>query len=218
MTFIPTISVVRFEGHRLDFKRYAWVVLIAVVTGIGATAFFAQRTTPVYQASATLVVVPNERLATPREVVDSVNALDRRSVVATLARVSSSRAVRGLVQQRLRLSSGELAPYAVKAVVVPDTNILEISVEGPGRQAVAVVANEIAAQTIDYSRQFYQVYTLKTLDQASGAGQPIGPDLTRRLVAGGLFGLLIGIAAAFLFSVLERQSKGTTGLWTAKRG
>ena len=193
-------------------------MLIAVVMGIGATAVFAHRNTPFYQATATLVVVPNELLATPREVVDSVNALDRRSVVATFARVASSRAVRCLVRQRLRVSSGQLEPYAVKTVVVPDTNILEISVEGPGRKAVAVVANEIAAQTISYSRQFYQVYMLKALDQAGEAGQPVGPDLMRQLIAGGLIGFLVGVAAVYLFSVLERQSKGPTGLWEEREG
>lgn len=218
MTFVPKISVVRFKGYQPDFKRYGWVVLIAVVMGIGATAVFAHRNTPFYQATATLVVVPNELLATPREVVDSVNALDRRSVVATFARVASSRAVRGLVRQRLRVSSGQLEPYAVKTVVVPDTNILEISVEGPGRKEVAVVANEIAAQTISYSRQFYQVYMLKALDQAGEAGQPVGPDLMRQLIAGGLIGFLVGVAAVYLLSVLERQSKGPTGLWEVREG
>lgn len=176
--------------------------MITVAVGISSTALFAQWRTPTYQARTTLVVVPNELLATPREVVDSVNALDRRSVVATLARVSSSRAVREQALQSLRMSPEQFAPYTVKTVVVPDTNILEVSVEGPDQRLVAVFANEIAAQTIGYSRQFYQVYMLKLLDQAREKGQSVGPDFTRQLIAGALLGLLIGVGAAYLLSAM----------------
>jgi uncharacterized protein involved in exopolysaccharide biosynthesis len=179
-------------------KNYWWIILAAVIVGIGSTALFAQRRTPVYVASATVVVGPNSALTEPRVIVDSLNALDRRSVVATLARLPSSRTVRDRSAQHLGVSPQQLALYSVRTVVVPDTNVLEMSVEGPDRRLVAAFANEIAGQTIAYAQDFYTVYALRLLDRASEPGHPTGPDLSRKLLAGGLLGLLIGLAAAFL--------------------
>ena len=184
-------------------KRYWWIVLAALLAGLGSTALFALGRTPTYLASATLVVGPNETLTTSREIVDSLNALDRRSVVATFARIPPSRTLQARSEQRLGLSPGQAAPYAVKTIIVPDTNVLEISVEGPDRRLVAALANELAVQTIGYAREFYQIYALKQLDRAAEPGEAIGPKLLRKLVAGGLLGLLIGVAAAFLLSRLR---------------
>lgn len=185
-------------------KHYWWIILIAVAVGIGSAAFFAQRSKPIYHASASLVVKPSGALETSREVVESINALDRRSVVATLARMPSSRAVRREAQQTIGLSPEEMASNTVSTIVVPDTNILEISVEGHDRSQVTQVANAVARQTIVYSRQFYPVYELRALDSAPTLGKRAGPDVVRQLVAGGLLGLLIGLAAAFLLSQFRR--------------
>jgi capsular polysaccharide biosynthesis protein len=109
-------------------------------------------------------------------------------------------------------SPEEMALNTVSTVVLPDTNILEISVDGSDRRRVAEVANAVAAQAVVYSRQFYQVYELRTLDPAPTLGKRKGPDLIRQLVAGGLLGLLIGLAAAFLLSQFRRPVREEDGL------
>jgi len=185
-------------------RNYWPIVLITFVISLAASAVFAQRQPKTFMARATLVVGPNARLATSREIVDSLNALDRRSVVATLARVPSSRIVTQRAEQTLHLPDNRRAFYQVKTVVVPDTNILEISVSGPDPRFVARLANEIAVQTVTYSRDFYLVYDLKPLDQAPQMGEPTGPGVTRQVAAGGMLGLLAGLLAAYLLCRMRR--------------
>src|SRR5215207_8610641 len=174
------------EALTVSLKRYWWLILLAFAIGFGAAAFFTRRRTPTYRATTTLVVGPNENLKTTREVVDSLNTLDRRSVVATFARLPSGRTVRERAQQQLQLNESQLAPYEVKTVVVPDTNVLEVSAEGPdARQAAA-----FADQTTTYAREIYDIYGMKVLDRARVPTEAAGPGLSRNLLTGAVLGLL----------------------------
>src|ERR687889_46883 len=141
------------EALKLFVKRYWWMILLAFAIGFGSAAFFTRRRTPTYRAATTLVVGPNENLKTTREVVDSLNTLDRRSVVATFARLPAGRTVRERAQAQLQLNEAQLAPYEVKTAVVPDTNVLEVATEGPDARLAAAFADAVADQTTTYSRE-----------------------------------------------------------------
>lgn len=192
------------ESVKLFLRHYWWLILLAFAVGFGSTAFFTQTRTPAYRATTTLVIGPNENLKTPREVVDSLNTLDRRSVVATFAKLPSSRTVRERAQSQLQLSEAQLTPYTVKTAVVPDTNVLEVSVEGPEPRLAATFADAVAQQTTVYTREFYDIYGMKVLDRAQEPTEPVGPGLSRTLLVGAVLGLLIGVGAASLFDYLRR--------------
>ena len=188
-------------------RRYWWVILLAFAVGFGSTAFFTRRRAPAYRATTTLVVGPNETLKTPREVVDSLNTLDRRSVVATFAKLPSSRTVRERAQAQLQLAEAQLTPYEVRTVVVPDTNVLEVSAEGPDPQLAASFADAVAQQTLLYTREFYNIYGMKVLDRSQVPTAPVGPGLSRTLLVGAVLGLLIGVGVASLFDYLRRSRR-----------
>lgn len=184
--------------------RSWWVILLTLVVGLGSTAYFTHRQTPIYQATTTVVVGPSEKLAKVDEVVDSLNTLDRRSVVATYAKIPSSRTVRDQAQEQLGLSRNQMRLYQVRTAVVPDTNILQVSVEGPDPRLAADVANALAEQAKNYVKEFYGVFGLKVLDPASQPSQPVRPDMTRNLSMGAVLGLLLGIGLAFLVEYVRR--------------
>ena len=192
------------EAAKLFFKRYWWVIVLAFAIGFGSTAFFTRRRPPAYRATTTLVIGPNESLKTSREVVDSLNTLDRRSVVATFARLPSSRTVRERAQQQLQLTDEQLTPFEVRTVVVPDTNVLEVSVEGPDPRLATAVADAVAEQTMGYTREFYGIYGMKVLDRAKEPTERVGPGPSRSLVVGAVLGILIGVGVASLFEYLRR--------------
>ena len=196
------------EALKLFFKRYWWMILLAFAIGFGSAAFFTRRRTPTYRATTTLVVGPNENLKTTREVVDSLNTLDRRSVVATFARLPSGRTVRERAQQQLQLNESQLAPYEVKTAVVPDTNVLEVSAEGPDARLAAAFADAVADQTTTYAREIYDIYGMKVLDRAKVPTEEAGPGLSRNLLTGAVLGLLIGVGVASLFEALRRYGRG----------
>lgn len=199
------------EAIKIFLKRYWWMILLAFAIGFGSAAFFTQRRAPTYRATTTLVVGPNESLKSTREVVDSLNTLDRRSVVATFARLPSSRAVRARAAQQLQLPEAQLEPYEVKTAVVPDTNVLEVSVEGPGARAAAALADAVADQTTLYTREFYNIYGMKVLDRAQEPTEPVGPGLSRSMLVGAVLGLLIGLGVAALFDYMRRTRHERVG-------
>ena len=196
------------EALKLFLKRYWWMILLAFAVGFGSAAFFTRRRTPTYRATTTLVVGPSENLKTTREVVDSLNTLDRRSVVATFARLPSGRTVRERAQQQLQLNEQQLAPYEVKTAVVPDTNVLEVSAEGPDARLAAAFADAVADQTTTYASEVYGIYGMKVLDRAVVPTEEAGPGLSRSLLVGAALGLLIGVGVASLFEALRRYGRG----------
>lgn len=198
-------------------RRYWWVILIAFAFGMVSTVYFAKSQPATFRAKATLVVVPIEGLASTREVVDSLNTLDRRSIVATYALLPSSSTVRERARSQLRLSQAQLQPYEVRTAVVPDTNALEVTAEGPNARVAAALAYAVADQTVVFTRNFYAVYAMKVLDWPRVPGKPVGPGLLRQLIAGAILSLLLGIGAAIvlgsaraetLFSRLGRSMHG----------
>jgi len=195
------------EAVKLFLKRYWWMILLAFAIGFGSAAFFTRRRPPTYRATTTLVVGPNETLKTPREVVDSLNTLDRRSVVATFARLPASRTVRERAGQQLQLGEAQLTPYEVRTAVIPDTNVLEVSVEGPDARLAAAFAEAVANQTTGYTREFYGIYGMKVLDAAKEPTEAVGPGLSRSLLAGAILGLLIGVGVASLFDFARRAGR-----------
>jgi len=189
--------------------RYWIVVLIAFAIGLGGTAWFAQKQPPLYRANATLVLAPVTGLGDVRQITDALNTLDRRSVVASLAMVPSSRTVREQARAQLQLTSAQLSPYHVSTAVVPDTNVIEVSVEGPDPRIDAAYAYALSAQSIASTRQYYDIYVLKALDWPSIPTEAVGPGLVRKLIVGGILGLLVGIGAALLLAYASIHGAGS---------
>ncbi len=195
------------EALKLFLRRYWWLILLAFAIGFGSAAFFTRRRPPAYRATTTLVVGPNESLKTTREVVDSLNTLDRRSVVATFARLPSGRTVRERARQQLQLQEAQLEPYEVRTAVVPDTNVLEVSVEGPDPRTAAAFADAVAEQTAGHAREVYEIYAVKVLDRAQVPAEAVGPGLSRSLLVGAALGLLVGVGVASFFDYLRRRGR-----------
>lgn len=184
--------------------RSWWVIVLMLAIGVGATAYFTRRQTPLYQATTTVVIGPGGKLTEVSQIVNSLNALDRRSVVATYAKIPTSRTVRDRTRQQLGLSPSQMRLYRVSTSIVPDTNILQIAVEGPDPRLAADVANAIAEQAKSYAPEIYGIFGLNVLDRASVPSRPVKPELVRNVSVGAVLGLLLGIGLALLIEYGRR--------------
>jgi capsular polysaccharide biosynthesis protein len=171
-----------------------WQVLLAVAVAIGAGAVATARQRPLYRASASLVVAPTTAIDDPADILRSLETLERRSIIATFARIPGSREAQRAVAGQVGLS--DLDGWRIEGSVVPNTNILRIDAEGPDAARVAQVANAAAEATRQEARALYRIFTMRTLAEATPPTQAALPDWPRNLLVATAIGLLLGVLAA----------------------
>lgn len=194
-----------------DVRQYWWVVALSVAIALASAAVSAGRQVPVYQARTTLMVTPVKTLKEPREIADSLDTLDRRSVIATLALYPSSRTVTDQARQRLQLSPEQFARFSAKTAVVPDSNVLELTVSGPDPRMASMLANTIADLSVAGTGGLYSIFEMQVLDRAVQPPKPLGTAIPRMLFAAALLGAMIGIAAAYAIGSLRRRQISPAG-------
>jgi len=179
-------------------RRGWWLALLAASLAVAAAAWVTARQEPLYRASTTLAVVPNGTVSGTEDILRSLDTLERRTVVATFAKIPSAAETRGTAARRLGLEDRKLRGYQVRASVLPNTNILKIDVEGPDRRRVADVANATAVVTQGEAEAMYRIYSMRTLEKAVHARHPVYPTPQRNYVVAAILGLFVGAAAAVL--------------------
>ena len=199
-------------------RRRWWVVLLVLVTSSGVAAIHTARQVPVFRATTTLVVRPNSSVAGAPNILRSLDTLERRSIIATFAKLPGTAKTRASVATRLGLDERTLRPYRIRGFVMPNTNIIQIEVHGPNRERVAAVANAAASKTQRAARRLYRIYALDELEEAVPARRPVHPNPQRNYVAGGILGLFLGVGAALVFDRLTGPPAATRGAPPHARG
>lgn len=172
-----------------------WLPLLAAAAAMAASWAATARQTPVYRATASLVVAPTSAIDQPADIVRSLETLDRRSVIATFARIPGSATAKAAVAARLGLPPG-LPGWRVEGSVLPNTNIIRIDAEGPEAARAAEIANIAAEVTSQDARSLYRIFTMRPLSGAAAPSRPAEPDLRRNLLVAAAVGLLLGLLGA----------------------
>lgn len=188
-------------------RRNWWSIILVVVVSVGLAALLTARQTPRYMARSTLVVTPNYDIDDPSDVLRSLENLERRTIVATFARIAATREARSAVEERLGLEEGGLRDYRMSASVVPYTNLIRFEVEGPDTDRAAAAVEALGRHTRTEARSMYRVYTLRAFEEGRAGGTPVHPDWQRNLVVATIVGLFIGLGAALLLARLELPSR-----------
>ena len=175
-----------------------WIIALAVLTALNLTMIIDIFSTPIYEATTRMIVLPNPESFAGKDFVSSLTSLDNSSIVTTYADVFDSDFNIQAFISTLDLIDEEIEEYAQNTVVLPDSNVLEIYVTGPDPEITARWANGVANTGIDYMKTIYQVYDLNILDSAVVPEEPISPQPVRDVALGGILGLLIGVILAIL--------------------
>lgn len=182
-------------------QRGWWLILLAALVAVSASLGLSYLATPQYQATASFIITPSATLTVGRDVVNSLDTLDRRSIVATFAEVMNSRRIVTDAAASVGVDETMLEDYEILAVVLPESSVLELDISGPDPKLAADLANAIGAEAITFSRGFNQVYDLNFLDTAIVPEDPFSPQPLRD--AG--LALLLGAAAGALLVILSEQ-------------
>lgn len=175
-----------------------WIIVLAVLASMNVTLIMDLFSTPVYEATTRMIVLPNPDSFAGKDFVSSLSSLDNSSIVTTYADVFDSEFNQQAFVSTLNLTDAEIEDYTQSTVILPDSNVMEIYVTGPNPDIVAQWANGVARTGIDYMKTLYQVYEVNILDAAVVPLEPISPKPLRDVSLGAVLGLLIGVILAIL--------------------
>lgn len=201
MTKRPDESVIRIDRNPADdlmraaMRHWRIVALIAAATTL--LAWLAAGMQPKrYRASALAAVNPLTEQLTPEGVIRGIDTLDRRVVVASIAALADAPFIAS--------QSGAARGYEINAVVLPNTSLFRVEVEGADPKTAAAIANKIPALLGVQARTIYKMYGVMLVSPATASEDAVLPRSGRALAAGLVLGLLLGIALAW---ILDRRRR-----------
>ncbi len=181
-------------------QRSWWIVFLTALAALAIALAAVYLTTPIYRSTASFVVSPNLDYFSEdnTDVLRSLEALDKRSIIATYAEVLNSNKILEQTMAVVQLPPSEMANYTHSTVVLPDANLLELSVDGPDPQKTSVIANSLGQQAINYISDLYTVYDVSFMDPATQPTVPIRPQPIRDASLAFVLGLAVGAVLAIL--------------------
>jgi diguanylate cyclase (GGDEF)-like protein len=191
-----------------------WIIALSTLAALSVALFSSVLETPMYSATARIIVSPNLGAISGSDIIYSLDALDKRSIASTYAELLNSERIFQLTATELKIEPALWVRYNRSAVVLPDANILELTVEGPNPQMTALLANGISERSITQIQGLYRVYDISLIDPATIPTAPYRPQPLRDAGLAAALGLVIGIAVAVMreqiqapFSALQKRSQ-----------
>jgi len=194
------------EAIRILRRRWQLIPLTAIVALLVVLAVDFMSTAR-YRTRARYLVAPVV-FEDPGDLVDSTEALRNTTVTATFAEIFNS----PTLQQEATASAQIAEPeaYEVNTVVLPETNVLQVTVTGPDPELAQGLANNLGQEVVEYLGQFTTIYQLHELDPAPLVEEPYAPQLLRdavlALVLGAALGVVLALGLPFLLSLISLAS------------
>jgi capsular polysaccharide biosynthesis protein len=186
---------------RMIVRRWKRIALVTVAVTAIAWSLAALQP-PRYLASCLASVGPLANAMQANELLRSVEVLERRTIVATVAALASTSVTRG------RVGAGR--DYEIRAVVLPNTNLFRIEVEGGNALQTTAIANRVPAVMSAQTEALYKYYTVVVISPAIAPDAPFLPRTGRAIAAGLLIGLFLGLVAAL--ADLSRFARGENAM------
>lgn len=182
-----------------DALRHAmlqrWPLIAVVAVAVTLAAWLAATLQPKrYRTSAIAAVTPIADQLTPSDIIRGVDTLERRVVIASLAALASAPVI-----QRQVLTGTDAT---IEAIVLPNTNLFRIEVDGSEPEAIAAIANRVPPLLSAQAKTMYRLYGVTLVSSAAKPDAPYLPRIGRAVITGLLLGLLAGTAIAYM---IERR-------------
>lgn len=175
-----------------------WIIGLTALVAMNAALVTSLLMKPVYSTSARFSVSPNSTLVTGSDMITSLEALDKRSIVVTYAEFLNSSRIYSETLSALQLKPEDMIKYKHTTIVLPDANILTLTVEGPDPNLVTILANSLGERAVSYIKDLYKVYDINFLDPAVTPTIPIRPKPLRDASLALVLGVIIGSVLAIV--------------------
>ncbi len=181
--------------------RNWWVVVLAVVVTTASTVFVGMQNDPIYQATATVELMPSPALA-DSQMINIINVLsNRRTTINTYARRATSNTVKERVAEQLGIGQSVVNGANISANVLAETTLIDIRARANTPQLAADISNAVAQELIRQAPDKVMVFEL--VDFAAPAGTPVEPQITRLFTTGVISGVVLGGFFALALFLLQ---------------
>ena len=195
----------------MEFKLYLrllqrswWIVLLTMLTAVAAALITAYMQVPIYSATARFIISPNVTyLIGDNNIIFSLQTLDKRTVITTYAEILNGPSLYDETLGSLQLDKENLNDYSHNALILPDTNIMELTVRGTNPELVATIANRLGQRAIEYVERLYQIYDMSLLDAATIPVVPVSPQPIRDSGVALVVGFAVGVGLALARELLR---------------
>lgn len=178
-----------------------WLLLLSILVTAGTAAYTVSKQQPMYSATAQLELRPNALLQEPRDVVNVMVALDKRTIINTMARKATGSSMQMQVARSLGINQAVIADSKLTALVLPDTNLIDIQAQSTNPELAAAIVNSVARELTNQIPE--KAVQLDITNEADPPTVPFAPQPVRTITMGVLFGLLLGIVLALIGFALE---------------
>ena len=189
------------EVLRAVRDHWRLIVLATVVAALIAWVLAAIQPNR-YRAASIAAVTPMLDAMPAGDRVRAITDLDGRTVIATVAAIASTPVVNDAVLTAAERANGA---WGIRALALPNTNLLRVEVEGPDAARAAALANRVPDALGTHTRAIFKYYGVTIVSPAAG-GELVFPRVSRAIAAGVVLGLIVGVVLAWALNKLRRTA------------
>ena len=201
------ITIDLLQMVKLLWQNVLWILLGGIILGVAVFFGVHLLVTPTYQAKFTAYI--NNRTQTDN--LTSLTSSDltaARSLATTYAQIITSSSVLELAGEEsgTNLTYGQLKSM-VKASTVPNTEILQVTVETTDPQLAKTLADSIAAVAPIQVSTIVEGSSMRLIDRAQLPTSIYQPNYTKNAAIGFLLGMLLVAAFLIVKELLDDRVK-----------
>jgi capsular polysaccharide biosynthesis protein len=185
-------------------RRWRIIAVFTVIAVGGATGYSVMQT-PRYQATATVLVHPSSDATSPSVFSDELNLLSYGSLTQTFASLARSPSMIRGAANTVGVPADAARRYSATGALLPQTTVLEVSVDGPDPAVVVRLANQLVSDVSAETRTYFHIIDLTPLDPATGPAVKTQPRTVRNIAFGGAAGLIVGVLVAAVIRVARKS-------------
>lgn len=187
-------------------KRDWWIIILSVLAAVIVSLMVTYYATPQYRADVRFVISPtSSAIDDPKSSLDAINALDSRNriIIATYTEILNSRFILEESAKRLSIDLSILNDYEFATVILPSSNVLQLTVTGPSSQNVMIFANSVGEQAINHAENIYPLYRINLLEPATAPKNSFSPNITRNITFAVLISFVLGIILVIVYELIS---------------
>ena len=185
-------------------QRSWWIVALTALVAVAVALVVSYGTTPIYESVSRYIVSPNPAyLQGDSSIINSLDQLDKLTVITTYAEVMNSPRLYNDTLASLKIDPATVAGYQYSAIVLPDTSIIEFTVRGTNAATVTQLNAAMGQHVVQYVGGLYKIYDMGLLDPPTHPVAPISPKPLQDSAVALVVGVALGAALALLRELLR---------------